>query len=106
MSATPGPWEVTEIAKGQAFAVRRERITKSGIRTKDVICFVSDMPTPEARANATLIAKAPEMFQIIEKLLTARQRKLAVGKDLIYTAMQAVAWEEAAAIIEAIRGQI
>ena len=58
---TPGPWKM----------VRSGRIVKEPTRTSigGVICTIANHSHPQSRANARLIALAPEMYSALKALI-------------------------------------
>lgn len=58
---TPGPWHINEYAHH----------TVIGTETKNVAKIISaDIDNPgEIRANARLIATAPEMYEVLDKMI-------------------------------------
>ena len=59
---TPGPWEIQDAGPGTIRGLRFRVVTKDSIiaRTTD--------GWKEARANARLIAAAPEMYEVLQEL--------------------------------------
>lgn len=62
----PGPWHVIEYANGRAFGVGVQVQTKGNMLVTHNICRLSDMATPQAEANAHLIAAAPQMLEALQ----------------------------------------
>lgn len=66
---TPGPWHVIERANGQAFSIGCQVQTKGNFITTRYIANVTDGATPQAEADARLIAAAPEMLKALEMVV-------------------------------------
>lgn len=63
---TPGPWHVIERANGQAFSIGCQVQTKGNFVTTHYIANITDRATPQAEADAHLIAAAPQMLEALE----------------------------------------
>ena len=74
---TPGPWEIQDAGPGTIRGLRFRVITN-----EKVIAKTSD-GLEEARANARLIAAAPEMFEVLREVLIEYEAEAkAEGWDL------------------------
>ena len=61
--------------------------------------------TDEAKANAKLIATAPELLEALQNLVALKESKDKSGKDENYLKSQPIAWENAKkAILKALNG--
>ena len=61
--------------------------------------------TDEAKANAKLIATAPELLEALQTLVALKESKDKIGKDENYIKSQPIAWENAKkAISKALNG--
>lgn len=70
MSHTPGPWSIYETAgNGGNIPARMEVVAPESERAKRLIANVYGFKLPEGRANARLIASAPELLEALEALL-------------------------------------
>lgn len=66
---TPGPWHVIERTNGQAFSIGCQVQTKGNFVTTHYIANITDGATPQAEADARLIAAAPDMLEALRELL-------------------------------------
>lgn len=55
--------------------------------------------TDEAKANAKLIATAPELLEALQNLVALKESKDKSGKDENYLKSQPIAWENAKKVI-------
>lgn len=78
----PGPWHVIEYANGRAFGVGVQVQTKGNMLVTHNICRLSDMATPQAEANAHLIAAAPQMLEALEAAISALEDASCLGFNL------------------------
>ena len=70
MSHTPGPWSIYETAgNGGNIPARMEVVAPESEREKRLIANIYGFKLPEGRANARLIAAAPELYKALEDLL-------------------------------------
>lgn len=67
MSHTPGPWSIYETAgNGGNIPARMEVVAPESERAKRLIANIYGFKLPEGRANARLIAAAPELLEALE----------------------------------------
>jgi hypothetical protein len=67
---TPGPWSIYETAgNGGNIPARMEVVAPESERAKRLIANVYGFKLPEGRANARLIAAAPELCEALENLI-------------------------------------
>lgn len=66
---TPGPWHVIERANGQAFSIGCQVQTKGNFVTTHYIANITDRATPQAEADARLIAAAPDMRAALREVI-------------------------------------
>ena len=72
MSHTPGPWETCEIAgNGANIPARMEIVAPEGEWAKKLIANIYGFSLPTGRANARLIAAAPELYEALRDLFEA-----------------------------------
>ena len=70
MNHTPGPWETREIAgNGANIPARMEIVAPEGEGAKKLIANIYGFSLPMGRANARLIAAAPELYEALVDLL-------------------------------------
>ena len=60
---TPGPWQIDDCTPGESTGLRFE------VSTKDSVIARTTDGWKEAKANARLIAAAPEMFETMKAIL-------------------------------------
>ena len=63
---TPGPWNIYDEPRGYGFCVRTE---PGGEIIADYSCFLKEVEQP-ARANARLIAAAPDLLEALRLCMT------------------------------------
>ena len=69
MSHTPGPWSIYETAgNGGNIPARMEVVAPESERAKRLIANVYGFKLPEGRANARLIASAPELLECLQHI--------------------------------------
>lgn len=70
MNYTPGPWETREIAgNGANIPARMEIVAPEGEGAKKLIANIYGFSLPTGRANARLIAAAPELYEALREIL-------------------------------------
>ena len=62
---TPGPWETANALSGKMFVTIEHNI---GMARRQVCEVMPDIATGDYKANACLIAAAPELLEIVESL--------------------------------------
>jgi hypothetical protein len=72
MNHATGPWVVRETQDDELYEVYRE---EGG----ELIAFAAD--TADQRANARLIAAAPELLEVLREVALGCERRLRKGKD-------------------------
>lgn len=95
---TPGPWVFRPDVTDQGFYI--ETLDKTHRKT-----FIADIggglqSMEEIKANAKLIAAAPEMLYALKKLVNLKKYKEDNGKDDYYSEARPFAWKYA---VEAIK---
>ena len=81
MSHTPGPWSIYETAgNGGNIPARMEVVAPESERAKRLIANVYGFKLPEGRANARLIAAAPELLEVIREAVDSAEREMAKGR--------------------------
>jgi hypothetical protein len=74
---TPGPWQIEDCTPGESTGLRFE------VGTKDSVIARTTDGWKEARANARLIAAAPEMYEVLSEVLIEYEAEAkAEGWDL------------------------
>lgn len=67
---TPGPWSIYETAgSGGNIPARMEVVAPESESAKRLIANIYGFKLPEGRANARLIAAAPELCEALENLI-------------------------------------
>ena len=81
---TPGPWEIQDAGPGTIRGLRFRVVTKDSIiaRTTD--------GWKEARANARLIAAAPEMYEVLQELADSMELAKNYGYEKEHAMIQEV----------------
>jgi hypothetical protein len=75
---TPGPWQIEDCTPGESTGLRFE------VGTKDSVIARTTDGWKEARANARLIAAAPEMYEVLSELLDTLEMSKGYGFDEEY----------------------
>lgn len=95
MSHTPGPWSIYETAgNGGNIPARMEVVAPESERAKKLIANIYGFKLPEGRANARLIAAAPELYEALEAaylVLTSQKTRLEEHADAVTLARAALA---------------
>lgn len=105
MSHTPGPWETREIAgNGANIPARMEIVAPEGEGAKKLIANIYGFSLPTGRANARLIAAAPEMYEALEELRDKVWRIIDLHRDSEARAAANMALERANAALAKARG--
>lgn len=82
---SPGPWKIV-VADGSRLAIRPNRAL-------GYLCTLSDYPLCEQRADAKLIAAAPEMLEAL-KNLCGNETSFAKRKQFFEDALKVIAKAE------------
>ena len=105
MSHTPGPWSIYETAgNGGNIPARMEVVAPESERAKRLIANIYGFKLPEGRANARLIAAAPELYKALEELRDKVWRIIDLHRDSEARAEANVALERANAALAKARG--
>ena len=92
---TPGPWSIYETAgNGGNIPARMEVVAPESERAKRLIANVYGFKLPAGRANARLIAAAPELYEALEAaymVLTSQKIRLEEHADAVTLARAALA---------------
>jgi len=81
---TPGPWQIEDCTPGESTGLRFE------VGTKDSVIARTTDGWKEARANARLIAAAPEMYEVLSELLDTLEMSKGYGFDEEYEKLREV----------------
>lgn len=101
---TPGPWSIYETAgNGGNIPARMEVVAPESERAKRLIANVYGFKLPEGRANARLIAAAPELLEVFEEALANVERVTDGGRKAVPALVK---WlEKARAALAKVRGE-
>jgi len=81
---TPGPWQIEDCTPGESTGLRFK------VGTKDSVIARTTDGWKEARANARLIAAAPEMYEVLSELLDTLEMSKGYGFDEEYEKLREV----------------
>ena len=81
---TPGPWQIEDCTPGESTGLRFE------VGTKDSVIARTTDGWKEARANARLIAAAPEMYEVLQELADSMELAKNYGYEKEHAMIQEV----------------
>ena len=104
-NGTKGKWyigivpEYNDILKSAMIEIQTDNVWICKVQNNGVI------GNEEGKANAKLIATAPELLEALQNLVALKESKDKSGKDEYYLKSQPIAWENAKkAILKALNG--
>jgi len=81
---TPGPWQIEDCTPGESTGLRFE------VGTKDSVIARTTDGWKEARANARLIAAAPDMYEVLQELAESMELAKNYGYEKEHAMIQEV----------------